>query len=431
VVPDERAFPARPFWEDFGARGLRSCVVDVPLVLRTPERFAGAYVGGWGTHDPGVTGSYPPRLWRDLRRQFGARTMPGENFGPQTVRSLSQLSSELVRTTEQLRNMGAHLLRREAWNFACIVLAATHRAGHYLWDHSQAGDAARNAGPPAELEGMLERVYSAVDEAVGELVAAAGDDAQIVVFSLHGMDANDGWSEIVPGMLDSRRAALSQRPARKGVLYTLRRSLVTRLRPVLQHVPPALSARLVPLWSARMFDWQNTRSFPLPMDLNAFLRINLRGRERDGIVAPGADYEAACAELETFFGSLRDATTDRPIVAEILRAYATTPVEAPQRSGQPDLIVRWNDIRTRDVSRLRSATLPKFSCDVPELLPSGRSGNHKPLGWFVASGPGIAAGDTLGTHDILDLAPTVRTLLGLEPDATLHGHALPLVSALQ
>jgi predicted AlkP superfamily phosphohydrolase/phosphomutase len=210
----------------------------------------------------------------------------------------------------------------------------------------------------------------------------------------------------------------------------MRRSLVTRLRPVLQHVPPALSAQLVPLWTSRMFDWQQTKFFPLPMDLTAFLRINLRGRERDGIVAPGGEYDALCAELERFFGSLCDASTQQPIVAEIVRKFATTPAAAPHRAGQPDLIVRWTETRTREVSRLRSTTLPAFSCAVPDHLPSGRSGNHRPLGWFIARGPGVAAGATLPTHDILDLAPTVRRYLGLEPDANLQGTCLPLTDAV-
>ena len=162
------------------------------------------------------------------------------------------------------------------------------------------------------------------------------------------------------------------------------------------------------------------------MDLTAFLRVNLRGRERDGIVAEGPAYDALCTELETFFHSLRDATTETPIVADIQRTYVNTPLAAPQRDGQPDLIVRWRDTRTREVRRLTSSQLPAFECAVPRHLPSGRSGNHLPLGWFIARGPGVAAGKRLAMHDILDLAPTVREHLGLDPDPALHGRPLPL-----
>ncbi|HEU4686951.1 MAG TPA: hypothetical protein VFS23_01245, partial [Vicinamibacterales bacterium] len=74
----------------------------------------------------------------------------------------------------------------------------------------------------------------------------------------------------------------------------------------------------------------------------------------------------------------------------------------------------------------KSSQLPTFDCEVPRYLPSGRSGNHSPLGWFVATGPGIAPGRGLGTYDIVDLAPTALQGLGLEPEPQLHGQPLPL-----
>ena len=426
VVPDAGTFVARPFWETFGSRGIRSCVIDVPLVLGRPQAFNGVYLNGWATHDTAATHSWPAPLARQLRRKFGAPAMPAENFGVQTVRSLEQLCGELLRTTEQLQHVGASLLRRDTWDFACVVLGPAHRAGHYLWDCGEARDfESANIERRQRLEKAVEQVYAAIDHALSDLLAEC-NDALVIVFSLHGMGSNTGWSELVPDILDSRRAALSQQPLRKGSLYRIRRSLVTRLRPILQHVPPAVAARLVPLWSSRMFDWPRTPYFPLPMDLTAFLRVNLHGRERDGIVAVGPAYDALCTELETFFHSLCDATTGTPIVADIQRTYANTPREATHRDGQPDLIVRWREIRSRDARRLTSSQLPAFECVVPRYLPSGRSGNHLPLGWFIARGPGVAAGKRLATRDILDLAPTVREHLGLETDPELHGRPLPL-----
>jgi predicted AlkP superfamily phosphohydrolase/phosphomutase len=173
-----------------------------------------------------------------------------------------------------------------------------------------------------------------------------------------------------------------------------------------------------------MYDWQQTRFFPLPMDLTGLLRINLRGRERDGIVHAGSDYQSLCAQLEEFLSSLRDEVTGRPIVSSIVRAYEVTPASAPYRDGQPDLIVRWQAVRTSDVPALISSLLPAFRCPVPRWLPSGRTGNHLPDGWFIAAGPGIAASTTSNLHDVLDLVPTARALLGLEPDVSLHGHPI-------
>ena len=426
VVPSAHAFEARPFWESLGPT-VRTCIVDVPLVLDRANGTSGVYLNGWATHDTAPPHSSPRGLWRRLEREFGRRAMPPENFGPQDTRALAQLLGELLRATEQVQRVTRALLQREPWDLGCIIFGATHRAGHYLWDLDQARDRER-AGPERceRLARALEQVYEAVDGALGELLAQADAATHVIVFSLHGMGPNGGWSEIVPEMLAAWRALRAEQPARQGALYRARKRLVGAARPVLKWMPPRLASALVPLWSARMFDWRQTRSFPLPMDLTGLLRVNLKGRERDGIVTPGEDYEAACADLEALFGSLRDGSSGRPIVSGTLRAYAEAPTGAVHREGQPDLIVSFEPLRASAVRELISSRWPAYRCAVPRWLPSGRSGNHLPFGWFIATGPRIRPGAALPTGDILDLAPTVRALLGLEPDPTLHGRPLPL-----
>jgi predicted AlkP superfamily phosphohydrolase/phosphomutase len=431
VVPDDLAFLARPFWESFGGSGIRSCIADIPLILGKPRPIDGVYLGGWATHDPVLNGSTPCNLWRELRREFGARVMPRENFGPQDADSLQQLFGELRRATEQFQRVALSLLQRQAWDFSCIVFGAAHRAGHYLWDLGEVQDPQRlDATRRALLEGAVELVYEWIDHAFGRLIEGLGSDVVVLVFSLHGMGPNSGWSDLVPAVLDARTASLSRPIARKGVLYSLRQKLRSNaLRRLARAIPPAMAAKLVPLWSARMFDWPRTAFFPLPMDLTAYMRVNLKGRERDGIVEPGAGYEQVCAELETFFLGLRDASTGDAIVRETLRAYAQAPLDAPQREGLPDLIVRWGELRTRDVAALTCATLPGYTYQVPGRLPSGRSGNHTPIGWFVATGPGIPAATQLPVQDILDLAPTALHYLGFGLSPSLHGRRLPFETA--
>jgi predicted AlkP superfamily phosphohydrolase/phosphomutase len=59
-----------------------------------------------------------------------------------------------------------------------------------------------------------------------------------------------------------------------------------------------------------------------------------------------------------------------------------------------------------------------------------RSGDHRPTGLVFARGPGIEAGRLPGPISVIDLAPTIMTLLGTElPGAEgnpipslVHGH---------
>ena len=57
-------------------------------------------------------------------------------------------------------------------------------------------------------------------------------------------------------------------------------------------------------------------------------------------------------------------------------------------------------------------------------LASGRSGNHTPRGWFVATGPGIQPGPSARTYDTADLMPTVFRGLGASPPPHFAGRPI-------
>lgn len=410
-VPGGRWIPARPFWET-SAADLDVVIVDVPMVLDRPNTLQGIYVGGWGTHDLLARGSWPNGLWRDLERRFGLPIMPREHAGRQTDDSLSELVVDLKRATAQIRDIAIDLLDSHPWQFACIVFGATHRAGHYLWDRSQ----------------LLE-IYECVDAAVGEVIDHAPIGTLVIAFAVHGMGPNRGWSDLLPQILAQMDEHRSGRAPKRGWLYRLKQDLPHhRIRPILKILPSSVTDQMVRLWSRRMYDWAETRYFPMPMDEAGYLRINLRGRELEGIVGEGQEYDAVCAEVEALVASLCDETSCVPIAGPAVRAYR----DADRRAGSlrlvPDLIFPWTGPPASSTKRLASTMLPGFVFDVPRYLPSGRSGNHTDSGWFIAAGPGLREGAVSEGHDVADLLPTILKYLGREPDPHLPGRPINAVA---
>ncbi len=425
VVSDDW-LEARPFWERLPDPDLKVCIVDVPMVLGAPRRVAGVYLGGWGTHDLISRGSWPPELWRACEKRFGRPAMPAEDFGRQSERSLRRLPLQLAAATKQLGAVAIELLQRDSWDFGCIVFGATHRGGHYLWDRSQLADRAAEPSSPEVAEGLI-GIYQDIDRALGEILHAVGESTLVVAFALHGMGPNPGWSDLLPGILARVEEHRTGLPPRRGMLYRLKQRLpFHRVRPLLNRLPTAITHRLVSLWSRNMFDWSSTRFFPLPMDEAGLIRINLRGRERGGIVEPGAEYDALCGELAAVLLDLRDDATGRPIARDVSPAYASAPADAAGRELLPDLVVTWTGATAATVRRLTCPSLPGFEYPVPQRLPSGRSGNHTDHGWFIARGPGIAAGETCGKHDVIDLAPTVLHHLGVPIPEGMEGTPIRL-----
>jgi predicted AlkP superfamily phosphohydrolase/phosphomutase len=173
-----------------------------------------------------------------------------------------------------------------------------------------------------------------------------------------------------------------------------------------------------------MFDWASTPFFALPVDMNGYLRVNLRGRDAAGIVEPGREYDQLIDRLATEFMTFRDMRDGGPVVASVERVDDLVGRDAPRRADLPDLVVRWTQRGAHGCPGLTSC-YGTIALDPLARLPSGRSGNHSPAGWLVAAGPGIAPGRSHATVDSTDLPATLLSWIGAEIPGRMEGKPVP------
>lgn len=413
---------ARPFWRSLDA-GRSVFVYDVPMVLSC-EPFPGTEISGWASHDKlGPTASHPPELLDEVRRDFGEWPVSPEAYGPSTVTHLLALHRELLDNTARSCRLIRAMLDRP-WDLAIVAFGALHRGGHRLWDRSSI----RGRFTPEEgerFDDALRDLYVACDQAVGELAAAAAG-ATVIVFSVHGMGPNTSRADLFDDMLDAvlhPGAASARQPGlfrRLGELLPLdaRRHLTTR-------VPRRMQDRLMSLWATGGADWSATEAFPLRADLQGYVRINLEGRERDGVVSGGRPYDALCDRITEGLLSFRDTITGEPVVASVERVDRVFG-DGPGIDLLPDLIVRWPDTPADAHVSVESPLYGVVRRSTPGRVPNGRSGNHRPEGIFIAAGDRIPRTEGPGIRaDVLDLAPTVLSMLGEDVPRELDGKAIP------
>jgi predicted AlkP superfamily phosphohydrolase/phosphomutase len=440
--PDEMALkrndPAwmirEPFWRELGRDGARVVALDVPYTHAPRTRSAGVELSGWATNEL-IFEPYAEPAWlealaretygRSLRR--AGQGLAFERYAPRPLTDLLRIRDQLVQISEQSSRLVQRVMEREPWDLLLAVFGSVHRAGHLLWSGSSVEG---ETGPEVErtLREALRDVYMAVDAAVGRVLATAGDDLAVVVFGLIGMSDNTSRTDLLPAMLArilSDDARASPDHEKIGLAKRVRHAVPLSWRHAIKaHLPLALQDRLSMFWRTGRVDWSRTRAFSLTADVHGYVRINLRGRESQGVVEPGPEYDRLCAEISDGLLSFADTATGQPVVAEVRRCDELFESGA-RRAALPDLIVRWAPspcARTAAVTSSRFGTIP---WPTPGKNPNGRSGNHTAEGFVIASGEGIARGSTLQGHEhILDLPPTILSLMGRKPFSYMSGNVI-------
>jgi predicted AlkP superfamily phosphohydrolase/phosphomutase len=427
VRPTPDYLPMTPFWYDLSRQGPRVIAIDVPLTYE-PKPFNGLQVSNWATHEALVPpATYPADLMDLLRSRFGPPQRSNEEYGLLPFNRLLDIRDDQRNLADGVGRVARLLMEKEAWDLFLVAFSTTHRCGHKLWDHSGVQGEVP-ADRVAEFDDALRQVYISVDRALGQLIETAGNDITTLVFSLHGMGENTSRAELLPEMLQRVLAGgvVVDRPAGKpGLLKRIRELIPNRWRNTIKdHLPLAIQDRLTSYWRMGRSDWSQTRAFCLVADLQGYVRFNVRGREAEGIVEPGVEYQRLAQEVADGLRSFVDADSGQPVIGDI-KTSAEVFSTGARRDLLPDLIVQWNFTPVAPQRRIVSPRFGAIDLPMPGKNVSGRGGNHRPHGFFIGAGPTVQPG-TLEGHHIVDLAPTVYQLLGQAPPASMQGRAIRL-----
>ncbi|MGB3571834.1 MAG: nucleotide pyrophosphatase, partial [Phormidesmis sp.] len=199
-------------------------------------------------------------------------------------------------------------------------------------------------------------------------------------------------------------------------------SLQTKLDNLLKS--SALDTIRCPAWTTHSLNWQpamwyqhlwpQMKAFALPAFAAGHLRINLKGREPNGIVDP-SDYDSLCVELTEKLMQLTDARTGNPIVKEVVKTRKSAADNSPNLPD-PDLVILWNETPTDVID----------SPDYGRIGPVTyyRPGGHRAPGWLIAIGDGIEPGSHLSPGAAIDIGPTILEVMDLPTPARCDGKPL-------
>ncbi len=373
----------RAFWQDLAGAGRTVGVIDVPFAP-----FVGVDRGfelaEWGPHDrvQGRLRVSPPDL-ADVVRRFpphpfaDALAVPPQQ--PEEVDRFLRQCLDGVRTRGDLAH---RLVTGTAPDVTVVVFPESHHGGHFLWHTVEPGIPMYADLPPAAYPGRtLADVYVEIDRQIGRLIEACGPDTTVLVFALHGMEPSRGVPTVLDPLLEGLglAALAEQAEGRRSLLSSLKSRVPGPVRDLYRRSIP-LSRRSQ--WGRSgvlpAYDWARTRAFALPIEHEGQIRVNLAGREAQGLVAP-EDYDATCDRIEQALRALTTAD-GRPVTRTVLR-----PPRGAHPAGLADVVVHWEPAAFESPIVLDGT---EIGCMRRE-----QTGQHALDGFCVAAGRGISRSD--------------------------------------
>jgi predicted AlkP superfamily phosphohydrolase/phosphomutase len=414
-------------WHLLSEAGRRVGVHSVPATY-PPEPVNGTMVTGMLTPPNAADFTHPPQLAEELQQ-----AVPGFTMTPEGTAHALGKEARLVDALDRLTDMNMETLRylmsRDEWDFFMTVFKEPDVAMHWLWrfmdeDHpwyvQEASDHVRQG---------LKRCYERMDASLAELLDAVGDDTILVIMSDHGSGPLEEYIHanawlLSTGFMKLRRSlpigvkrliyGLGVTPT---ALYKLTMSLGRgpQMAQTMRHHKAGVMSMV-----RRMFlsfadvDWSRTRAYALGNYGQMY--VNLRGREPQGIINPGAEYEEVVDDLVEGMSDLRHPKTGELIPMRVYRREDIYQGEHLEEG--PDVVFLPEDMRYNGFGLYqfssRSWLEPTFD----------RSGGHRMDGVVMLAGPGIRRGHTLEGARLIDLAPTVLAALGVPIPDDMDGHVL-------
>jgi predicted AlkP superfamily phosphohydrolase/phosphomutase len=218
-------------------------------------------------------------------------------------------------------------------------------------------------------------------------------------------------------LTDRDPRTFTQKAAPGSSLWRIRAAVPTSVRAwIAQMIPDRLALELAARLELRGVQWDRTKAFMMPNDDAGYLRLNLRGRERDGIVEP-KEVEPLLEKITNGLLTFRN-SDGSPAIRKIWR-LSELGYPGPCHDQLPDLVLQWNE---RVVSPLVGVRSTQFGEILSPGWGTGRTGCHTGEAWALVVPGRSRIKTTIASPHIIDVAQTICTVLGVDP-AGLRGQA--------
>jgi predicted AlkP superfamily phosphohydrolase/phosphomutase len=288
---------------------------------------------------------------------------------------------------EEREKMMEHELQRFSEGFFFVLFDTPDRLQHMLWKFRDRSHPGFNPDLPPELGQQVDALYRRCDETVGRVLDRVDENTLLIVLSDHGFNS-------------------------------FRRSFHTNTW-LWQNGLLALKDGKIPSTEMKenfsFVDWSNTYAYAVGL---GGIYLNMKGRERSGILEEGTEAERVRNAITSGMGSLVDKGTGAPGIRSVSRREEI--YSGAYVSESPDLLINFHP----GFRVSWETAVGGFSHQLFEDNTRRWSGDHIIDPEAV---PGILFMNRQAVHNhasILDLAPTILRHLDVPPGEDMEGKSL-------
>jgi predicted AlkP superfamily phosphohydrolase/phosphomutase len=329
--------------------------------------------------------SEPPEFVTEISEELGMMYTSGfqeeYNALKNSVFSDTEYLIQADDVLEQRMRLLDFALERYEDGLLFFYYSSTDLQAHMFWWDSDEPHPTRTPAEAQKYMAVIKKLYRDMDDVVGRVVDAYGDKATILVMSDHGFCNFRRQVNINNWLRDNGYLVL---PADATTIYD------------------------------KGTDWSRTRAYS--MGLNG-IYLNLKGREYNGFVTP-EEKEELIAEITAGLQALRDPDTGEPCIVTVYRGDEI--YSGDYTYYAPDLVVGFK----RNYRASWNNVLGGLNAELFSDNDNAWSADHCIAASEV---PGVIFANKPIQHpnpSLIDLAPTLLDLFGVEPPDHLQGHSL-------
>jgi len=283
-IPTAKDIAVPTISEIFSRAGKRVISINVP-VSYPPKEVNGVQISCFLATD--LTKAVYPSSYYTFLKEIGYRI---DVDAWQARKEKDKFLQDIHYTFNKRVDTAYYFMAKDHWDYCHLHIMETDRINHFLWEHWEKGD------PVYAAE--FEKFYQKVDQLIGDLDEQLGDDVEFMIVSDHGFCSIK--KEVYLNYWFEQNGYLKYKSEKANA--------ITEMHP---------ESKVYSLIPGRIY-------------------INLKGREDNGCVTPGREYENLRQELIEKLPQITDPATGEKIIRHVYKREEI--YNGPFFESTPDLV---------------------------------------------------------------------------------------------